>query len=137
MPKEHDKVKIRGGNRVPLRTAIAAFLFMVMPVDGKIHPKELERLLRILGDDFELPDAETEQLIADAREQTFGPGSLGDLAETVKADLARDDQLRLVSHMWEMVLADDLVHESELLLVDRVGTLLEIPAEEVAAAMTT
>ena len=44
--------------------------------------------------------------------------------------------LKLISHMWEMVFADDRMHEIEVLLVERVASLLKIDREAVSAAMT-
>ena len=38
--------------------------------------------------------------------------------------------------MWEMVFADGKLHESEIMFVERVADLLDIPQDEVAAAMT-
>jgi len=44
--------------------------------------------------------------------------------------------LTLISHMWEMVFADGKLHETEILFVERVAFLLDIPPEDVSNAMT-
>ena len=58
------------------------------------------------------------------------------MAKILKTGLSKEDLLLLVSHMWEMVFADGRMHETEIVLVERVASLLDIPEEDVAAAMT-
>lgn len=120
----------------PARSAIASFLFMVMPIDGQTHPKELERLSRILADDFSLSKAETEALVGHVREQKITGEGMVALAEILKAEFDEAELLTLISHMWEMVFADGKMHETEILLVERVADLLDISQEDVAKAMT-
>lgn len=120
----------------PVRAAVASFLFMVMPIDGQSHPKELERLTRILADDFDLNTEETADLISYAKEQSNSELDMATMAKILKTGLSKEDLLLLVSHMWEMVFADGRMHETEIVLVERVASLLDIPEEDVAAAMT-
>ena len=115
--------------------AVATFLFKFMPVDGQTHPKELDRLKRILADDFSLEEKDTEELIANARLEANSAERLGELAAILKAHASKEELLTLISHMWEMVFADGRMHETEILFVERVATLLEIPEQDVARAM--
>ncbi|MEM8749218.1 MAG: TerB family tellurite resistance protein [Pseudomonadota bacterium] len=119
-----------------LRRAVAGFLFLVMPVDGHSHPKELDRLKRILADDFNLTERETEDLIVGAENHARSEESLAPMAEILRAGLSKDDLIIFVSHMWEMVFADGRLHETEIVLVERVAKLLHIPPEDVARAMS-
>ncbi len=121
----------------PARGAVATFLFMVMPVDGQLHPAEMDRLVRILSDDFDLDEAETVELIAHARGQKTDIKAMQAMADVLRADMRREDILLLMSHMWEMVFADGKLHETEVVLVERVAGLLDIPQEDVARAMTS
>jgi len=120
----------------PVRGAIATFLFKVMPVDGHTHHKELDRLTRILADDFSLSTEEAEKLVSHARAQENSRETLEKLAALLKERVAKKELLIFISHMWEMVFADGKLHESEVLFVERIASLLDIPQEEVAAAMT-
>jgi len=120
----------------PVRSTVASFLFMVMPIDGQSHPKELERLTRILADDFDLNSEQTADLISYAEGQAEEELDMSTMAKILKAGLSKADLLLLVSHMWEMVFADGRMHETEVVLVERVAHLLDIPEEDVAAAMT-
>lgn len=118
-----------------VRGAIATFLFKVMPVDGHSHPKELERLNRILCDDFNITQKEADALIGYASCQDTTDPALAELAMMLVEQVPRSELLKLISHLWEMVFADGRLHESEIVFVERVASLLNIPQEEVARAM--
>ena len=129
------KIAASPESEFPVQGAIATFLFKVMPVDGQTHPKELDRLARILCDDFALTSDEAIQLISHARQQENSMERLKKLAELLKDNVAKDDLITLISHMWEMVFADGRLHETEILFVERVAVLLDVPPEEVSQAM--
>ncbi len=120
----------------PARSAVAYFLFMIMPADGYTHPKEMARLERILADDFDLDATATHALIEHAEAQKLSGHDMAELAKLLLSELEPDELLKLISHMWEMVFADDRMHEIEVLLVERVASLLKIDREAVSAAMT-
>lgn len=132
----HLKTLDEADPQFPLQNAVASFLFMVMPIDGQTHPKELERLTRILSDDFQLSPKETEQLINNARERGFDEKGMSAAADILKSGLSKEELLILVSHLWEMVFADGRLHEMEVLLVERLAAMLEISPQEVTNAMT-
>lgn len=138
MDRDYIKViknKIAQPDNKAVQGAVATFLFKVMPVDGQTHPKELDRLVRILSDDFSLTEDEAAELIAHAHAQTNTGEKLKELAELLKANSNRKELLNLISHMWEMVFADDRLHETEIVFVERVAHLLDIPQDDVARAM--
>ena len=129
------KIAADSDSDFPVRGAIATFLFKVMPVDGQTHPKEMDRLARILSDEFGLTSNEAVDLIAHAKKQENSTATLVRLAELLKNNVEKDDLVTLVSHMWEMVFADGRLHETEILFVERVALLLDVPQEDVSKAM--
>ncbi|NKB52174.1 MAG: hypothetical protein GKR97_08130 [Rhizobiaceae bacterium] len=120
----------------PARSAVAYFLFMVMPSDGHQHPHEHQRLARILSDDFDLKEAQVEDLIDHASGHAFNDEVMQQLAKILLAELEREELIDLISHMWEMVFADGRMHETEVTFVERVAKLLKFTQEEVTRAMT-
>jgi len=142
MAEDFDLIKLKAfeakGNdaQFPVRGAIATFLFKVMPVDGHTHPKDLDRLVRILADDFNLSNEEAEELVEHARKQENNQENLQKLADLLKSNVSKGEMLTLISHMWEMVFADGKLHETEILFVERVAFLLDIPPEDLSNAMT-
>ena len=117
------------------RTTVAALLFMVMPIDGEVHASEKARLNRILCDEFSIEDDEVEALILEAKEKVDGAENIADLSKSLETSLSHRDKLHLISHMWEMVMADGKLHEYEILLVERVASLLGVAPAEVSDLM--
>ena len=117
------------------RTTVAALLFVVMPIDGEVHASEKARLNRILCDEFSIEDDEVEALIFEAQMEADSAESIAGLSKSLEASLSHCDKLNLISHMWEMVMADGRLHEYELLLVERVASLLGVASAEVSALM--
>jgi uncharacterized tellurite resistance protein B-like protein len=117
------------------RTTVAALLFKVMPIDGEIHASERLRLNRILSDEFSIDEDEVNDLVREAHARVSGASDLSELFAILKDTLSNKDKRTLISHMWEMVLADGKLHEYELLLMDRVAGLLGVDSSEVSALM--
>ena len=117
------------------RVAVAALLFKVMPVDGEIHSSERVRLGRILADEFAISEDEVDALVTQVQSDAEDARDISEISDHLKDTLAHADKLVLISHMWEMVFADGRLHESEVLLVERVACLLGVAPEEVSAMM--
>ena len=117
------------------RATVAALLFKVMPVDGEIHASERLRLNRILADEFSIDEDEVNALVREAQNKASGSSDLRELSAILRESLSYKDKRVLISHMWEMVLADGKLHEYELLLMERVAGLLGVDSEEVSALM--
>ncbi|MEE9313701.1 MAG: TerB family tellurite resistance protein [Rhizobiaceae bacterium] len=135
--RTHLKILDDADPQFHLRSAVASFLFMVMPIDGETHPKEFDRLCRILADEFEISDNETFKLIKHARENQLDDDGMTETAGILKAGFPKSELLILVSHMWEMVFADGVMHEAEVSLVERVAHLLDITPDEISRVMLT
>ncbi|MEP1207974.1 MAG: TerB family tellurite resistance protein [Rhizobiaceae bacterium] len=123
-------------HQFPARSAVAYFLFMVMPSDGHQHPHEHQRLARILSDDFDLGQQQVEDLIEHASGHAFNDEVMQQLAGILLVELEHEELIDLISHMWEMVFADGRMHETEVVFVERVAQMLNFPQEEVTKAMT-
>jgi len=132
---EQIRLRLKSDDGLSARKSIASFLFMVMPVDGETHPRELERLQRILADDFDLCEDATQKLIEQVSGQSATHESVMTTAEHLKTVLSTKEILALVSHLWEMVFADGRLHESEVILVERLSMLLGVDQDDVAKAM--
>lgn len=119
------------------RKNVAALLFRVMPVDGEIHASEQARLARILADEFSIEEDEVNALVHEALNGASSTTDIDVLSKTLANSLPHHDKLNLISHMWEMVFADGKLHEYELLLIERVASMLGVDSKEVAALMNS
>ncbi|MEM9676716.1 MAG: TerB family tellurite resistance protein [Pseudomonadota bacterium] len=126
---------MEGEGELRKRRIIASFLYLVMPSDGQNHPKELDRFARILADDFNLSERELYDLVQIAQKADPRGHALEQMSTVLKREASREEVLNLLSHMWEMVFADGRMHELEIVFVERVAKLLDIPQDDLVAAM--
>jgi len=126
---------MEGNGELRKRRIIASFLYLVMPSDGQNHPKELDRFARIVADDFDLTERELYDLMQIAKDADPRGHALEQMSAVLKREADRAEVLNLISHMWEMVFADGRMHELEIVFVERVAALLDIPQEDVVGAM--
>ncbi|MFK7901928.1 MAG: TerB family tellurite resistance protein [Nitratireductor sp.] len=130
LSSEDSKIDVTTFNAQDVRLAEAALLFHVIQSDGKILDVEREKMKEVLSEDFDLSDAEIEELINAAQ---FADGEAIDLfrfTSLLKANLELDRRIQIVENLWEMVYADGVVHELEDNVVWRIAELLNIQTPE-------
>jgi uncharacterized tellurite resistance protein B-like protein len=112
------------------RLAAAALLVHAVAVDGKTTEAERRRLHDLLKSCFDLDDAATNELLAEA---TLAEGEAVDLyrfTSQLNRSLDLQGRLRIIEMMWQAIYADGQVHEFEDNLVWRVADLLHVPSRD-------
>jgi uncharacterized tellurite resistance protein B-like protein len=112
------------------RIAAAALLIHLVNADGIVEDEERAALRQVIRTRFGLNAAETERLLAEARARAAEAVDFYSFTSVLKRLLDRDDRLRVVEMMWEIVYADGAVSEFEDNIVWRVAELLGIEGQE-------
>ena len=112
------------------RLAAAALLIHVVMIDGQESQSEHDALRRVLRDQFDLDDAETDELISAARAADSEAIDLYRFTSLINRRLDEAGRLRLVEMMWEIVYADGRMNEFEDNIVWRAADLLGISAND-------
>jgi len=112
------------------RLAIAALLVHAVSIDGVVDEAEKTTIRTVLKREFELSDAETSELVAEARERDQEAVDLYTFTSVLKRALDEKGRKRSVEMLWEIVYADGAVHEFEDNLVWRVAELLGVQRRE-------
>lgn len=113
-----------------VRLAEAALMFHVMQSDGHIKDVERSKMKEVLSEDFDLSDAEINELIEAAQFAENEAIDLFRFTSLLKANLERPRRIQIVENLWEMVYADGVVHELEDNVVWRIAELLNIQTPE-------
>ncbi len=108
------------------RLAAAALMVHVISVDGVVDDVEKQKLRQVMQRNYELSDADADELIRLARQRDLEAVDLYSFTSVLKRSLDEEERRRIVEMMWEMVYADGLVHEFEDNTVWRVAELLGI-----------
>ncbi|MEP3232997.1 MAG: TerB family tellurite resistance protein [Hyphomicrobiales bacterium] len=112
------------------RLSVAALLTHVMVVDGFIDPAERETLTKILKAEYDLEASEMDALINEAMAADKASVDFYNFTSLIKRQLDRDGLLNIVEMLWQIVLADGVLHEIEDSVVWRIAELLGVETRE-------
>jgi len=112
------------------RLAAAALLVHVVTIDGVIGADEMGRLRAILGAQFSLTDAESEQLLQAAIARDAEAVDLYTFTSVLNRAMDEEGRKRVVEMMFEVAYADGGLTEFEDNLVWRAAELLNISSRE-------
>lgn len=112
------------------RLAAAALLVHAAAIDGTISDTERDKLHSVIKQRFNLDDAATDELVAEATEAEQQAVDLYHFTARINRSLDEKGRARMVEMMWEIIYADGAVSEFEDNLVWRAADLLGISAQE-------
>ena len=114
-----------------LRLAAAALLVRALKIDGEITNEERRKLNALLQTHFGLDDDEARRLIREAIIRDHGVAvDLHRFTSVLCAQLDQDRRKQIIEMLWEIAMADLVVHEFESNLVLRVAELLGVSARD-------
>ncbi len=112
------------------RLAATALMVHAIEIDGITRPEEKSKLRDILRQRFSLSDAELGELIEKAREKDQEAVDLYGFTSVLTRKFDQEGRQRIVRLLWEIVLADEEVHEFEDNFIWRVAELLGVSTRD-------
>jgi uncharacterized tellurite resistance protein B-like protein len=112
------------------RLAAAALLVHAAAIDGDLSDAERSKLHAVIKQRFDLDDATTDVLVAEATEAEHEAVDLYHFTSLINRSLDEDGRRRMVEMMWEIAYADGRVGEFEDNLLWRAADLLGISAQD-------
>ena len=113
-----------------LQLAAAALLVHASLIDGRADPEERRKLKRLLQVRFNLGDDEFERILGEAKAWEQESVDLYSFTSVTCRELDQEGRQRIVEMLWEIVLADGVLHEYEADLVSRGAELLGISTRD-------
>ena len=112
------------------RLAAAALLVHAAGIDGSTSEVERKKLHDVIKQRFELDDAETDELVAEATAAEEEAIDLYKFTARINRTLDEAGRARVVEMMWQIICADGVITEFEDNLVWRAADLLGISRNE-------
>ena len=112
------------------RLAAAALLVHAAAIDGDLSDAERNKLHAVIKRRFDLDDATTDVLVAEATEAEHEAVDLYHFTRLLNRSLDEDGRRRMVEMMWEIAYADGRVGEFEDNLLWRAADLLGVSAQD-------
>lgn len=126
---ENDNEQVALGEE-EVRLAAAALLVHATVVDGDVDRREGEVLRDVLERRFELDHGQAGRLIKQAAEKEKEAVDLYGFTSVLTRRLDRQGRLQIVEMLWEVVVADGVIHEFEANLVWRAAELLGVTSRD-------
>lgn len=112
------------------RLAAAALLVHAAVIDGNITDAARDRLHAVIKQRFNLDDATTDELVAEATEAEHQAIDLYHFTASLNRSLDEAGRARVVEMMWQIIFTDGKVTELEDNLVWRAADLLGVSGSE-------
>jgi uncharacterized tellurite resistance protein B-like protein len=112
------------------RLAAAALLVHAAAIDGDVSDAERGKLRVLIKQQFELDEATTDELVAEATEAENESIDLYHFTSIINRSLNEEGRRRVVEMMWEIAYADGDVDEFERNLIWRAADLLGISSRD-------
>ena len=109
-----------------LQLAAAALLVHASVVDGHADLEEQRKIKSLLQTRFNLDDDEFNRILQEAEAWERDSVDLYSFTSVISRELDQEGRQRIVEMLWEIVLADGVVHEYEADLVSRGADLLGV-----------
>ena len=117
-----------------LQLAAAALLCEAASLDGEIEPRERDAIERVLARRFSLPPDEA-AMLTHAGEKAAGESTqIFGFTRVLNRDWPAEERVELFEMIYEVIYADDTLHDHEANLMRRLGELIYLPDKERAAA---
>lgn len=110
-----------------LRLAASALLFEVVRADAAVKPEERTVMRTAIQSAFSLTEAEAQDLIALAEEESREAASLYEFTRLIDEGFSAAEKKRLVELLWMVSFADAVKHADEEHLVRKIAGLLHVP----------
>jgi uncharacterized tellurite resistance protein B-like protein len=125
----HEKAA-RNFHEDELRLASAALLVRASSIDGQVDAVERRMLKALLQERFGLEGDEVHRLVQEATTEEAESVDLYGFTSILCRELDQDGRKKIVEMLWEMVMADGVVHEFESNLVWRTAELLGVSTRD-------
>ncbi len=112
------------------RLAATALMVHAIEIDGITKPEEKSKLRDILRHRFSLSNSELGELIDKAHQKDHEAVDLYGFTRTLTRTFDQEGRQRIVRLLWEIVLADEEVHEFEDNFIWRVAELLGVSTRD-------
>ena len=113
-----------------LRLAAAALLVQASAIDGQVDAVERRKLKTLLQERFDLDGDEIQPLLDEAAVRENDSVDLYRFTSVLCRELDQEGRKRIVEMLWEVVMADGVVHEFESNLVWRTAELLGVSTRD-------
>ncbi len=109
-----------------IRVATCALLVEIARIDETFTEQELDLVLSILRDKYDLSGETADALIAEAEAELKQSVDLWQFANLINANYTNDEKIEIVETLWQIVYVDGKMDQYEHYLMNKLKNLLRL-----------
>ena len=117
-----------------LRLATAALLIEMTRADYQVKKIELDKILSVLQQHFDITQSETSELLQLAEQEADNSTTYHEFTTLINSQYSAVQKIRVIELLWEVANADGEIEKYEDYLVRKIADLLYVPHREFIAA---
>jgi intracellular sulfur oxidation DsrE/DsrF family protein/uncharacterized tellurite resistance protein B-like protein len=117
-----------------VRVATCALFLEMAHIDDAFTKEEMEIILSILKEKYQLSDAHADHLLQEAERELKESIDLWRFAKLINENYSMDEKMEVIKILWEIVFVDGKMDRYENYLMHKVATLLRISNEKLIDA---
>jgi uncharacterized tellurite resistance protein B-like protein len=117
-----------------IQVAVCALCIEIARIDEKFTQHELETLLSILIEKYNLSSDNAEALMAVADQALEDSVDLWQFAQLINENYAIEEKMEIIEMLWKIVYVDGKMDEHEHYLMDKLSSLLRLSHKQLIDA---
>ncbi len=117
-----------------LNLATCVLLLEIATTDDDFSENEAEKIKSILTERYNISETDIKDLMKEAISSREDSTDLYEFTSILNTNLSKEEKLKLISSIWEVIYADGVLDQYEDHLVHRLSDLLHIEHEEMIEA---
>jgi uncharacterized tellurite resistance protein B-like protein len=119
-------------DNIPL--AVCALFLEMCHVDGEFAESEREDILGLLRNHYGMPETHVAQLMEASKKELAESIDLWQFTNLINQNYSRDEKIRVIEMIWQLVYADGRLDRHEDYLVHKLAKLLRLTHKELIDA---
>ena len=119
-----------------LQVAAVVLLVEVAHADNKFEGSELDAIVKAMNDEFDLTPEDTGELLEIAQCLREESGRIDEFVEVINANFDESQRQKLLSMVWKVIGADEVVEESEASSAAKIRKRLKLTLEQAMRAQS-
>lgn len=118
----------------PIRIATCALFLELARIDEQFSPDEVEMILGLLKEQYNLPEAHARALMEEADAERDASVDLWQFATLINQNYSVTEKIKVVETLWQIVFVDGRMDKYERYLMLKIGNLLRLDHDQLIQA---
>lgn len=117
-----------------IRVAVCALCIEIARIDEEFTQEELDRVLGILREKYQLSSENVEALMVTAEKELADSVDLWQFAKLINENYRIDEKIQIIEFLWQIVFVDGKMDAHEHYLMNKLSNLLRLSHQQLIEA---